>query len=99
MVDPIGTSGIGPVRPGQGTVGTPGTTGPSFKDTMAKALAEVNNLAAAADQSVEKLVTGQSDNIGEVMSAVRKAELAFNALQAIRNKLVEAYQEIQQMRI
>lgn len=102
MVDPIDVSRIGGIGPSQGpSSASPADKagGPSFKDTMAKALAEVNQITADADQSIEKYMTGQTDNVGEVMSAVQKADLAFSALQQIRNKLVEAYQEIQQMRI
>ena len=102
MVDPIGMNridGVGPVQRPSGAEAPGAAGGPSFKDTMAKALAEVNQITAAADESIEKYMTGQTDNVGEVMSAVQKADLAFSALQQVRNKLMEAYQEIQQMRI
>ncbi|MFW5798946.1 MAG: flagellar hook-basal body complex protein FliE [Planctomycetota bacterium] len=89
----------GPLQPGSKPRSPQDTGGPSFKETMKAALSEVNDMTASADEAVEKLVTGQTDNVGEVMSAVQKADLAFSALQQIRNKLVEAYQEIQQMRI
>ena len=52
----------------------------------------------AAD-GVEKVVTGETDNLAEVFSAVRKADVAFSMLMEMRNKLVEAYREVQQMRV
>jgi flagellar hook-basal body complex protein FliE len=48
---------------------------------------------------VEDLLTGRSDNVVEVFSAVRKADVAFSLLMEIRNKMLDAYTEIQQMRV
>ena len=45
------------------------------------------------------LATGKSDNVSEVFTAVKKAELAFQTLMQMRNKLLDAYDEIRQMRI
>jgi flagellar hook-basal body complex protein FliE len=63
------------------------------------ALDEVNRLQQEASQSVEKLATGESDNVAEVLSSVRKADVAFSLLMEMRNKLVDAYRELQQMRV
>ncbi len=48
---------------------------------------------------MQRLVTGESDNVAEVLSAIRKSEVAFSLLMEIRNKLLDAYSEIRQMRI
>ena len=48
---------------------------------------------------MQKLVTGQTNNVAEVFAAVNKAGIAFDLLMEIRNKLTDAYQEIQQMRV
>jgi len=45
------------------------------------------------------LLTGETDNVAEVLTAVNKAGIAFDLLMEIRNKLTEAYREIQEMRI
>lgn len=73
--------------------------GQSFKDVLLGSLDEVNALQQEASDGVEKVLTGQTDNLAEVFSAVRKSEVAFNMMMEMRNKLVEAYQEIQQMRV
>jgi len=51
------------------------------------------------DTAVEALATGKTDNVSEVLIQVEKADQAFNALMQIRNKLLEAWQEIERMQI
>jgi len=69
-----------------------------FKKLLLESLDQVNKLQEEADAKVEQLLTGQEDNVVEVLSAVRKADIAFTLLMEIRNKLLEAYQQIEQMR-
>ena len=52
-----------------------------------------------ADVAVETLMTGGEINPAEVLTAVQKADMAFKMMQQIRNKLVEAYQEIKEIQI
>lgn len=56
-------------------------------------------MQAAADQAVWRLAAGQADNLHEVMIAVERASIALELTIAIRNKLVEAYQEIMRMQV
>jgi flagellar hook-basal body complex protein FliE len=53
----------------------------------------------SADQAVEQLVTGGDVNPAEVLTAVQKADLAFRMMIQVRNKMVQAYNEIQNMRV
>lgn len=73
--------------------------GGGFKDALLNSLDEVNRLQKEASLGVEKLYTGEANNVVEVLSAVRKADIAFSMLMETRNKLVEAYRELQQVRI
>jgi len=73
--------------------------GGDFKSVLLDSLGEVNRLQTEADQGVQRLITGETDNVAEVMAAVNKAGIAFDLLMEIRNKLNDAYQEIQQMRV
>jgi len=59
----------------------------------------VNRLQNEADAGVQRLLTGESDNVAEVFAASNKAGIAFDLLMEVRNRLVDAYQEIQQMRL
>ena len=52
-----------------------------------------------ADQGVQRLLSGETDNVAEVFAAVNKAGIAFDLLMEIRNKLQDAYRDIQQMRV
>ena len=101
MPDPLTIHGLQPTQATapSAPAGEAGKTdGKSFKDVLLDSLDQVNRLQQEASQGVEKVLTGETDNIAEVMSAVRKADVAFSMLMEMRNKLVDAYHEVQQMR-
>ncbi len=103
MVNPIqfpdSTPRVGPAsgiaQPGQQEK----VEGKDFRSIMLDSLDEVNRLQREADHGVQRLLTGETDNMAEVLSAINKAGVAFDLLMEIRNKLTAAYQEIQQMRV
>ncbi|HOB74204.1 MAG TPA: flagellar hook-basal body complex protein FliE [Phycisphaerae bacterium] len=105
MADPLSIHGIHPAHPVNpadktapaGRAMSP--DGKSFENCLLESLEQVNRLQQEATQGVEKVVTGETENIAEVFSAVRKADVAFSMLMEMRNKLVDAYREIQQMRM
>jgi flagellar hook-basal body complex protein FliE len=66
----------------------------SFGKVLSESLKEVNELQAKSDISIEELVSGKSKNIHETMINISKADLAFRMTLQIRNKAIEAYQEI-----
>jgi flagellar hook-basal body complex protein FliE len=106
MVDQINLSlpgGIKPTGPAGGLDAsqTPqvDSSGQSFKDVLMGKIKEVNDLLLNKDVAVEALATGKTDNVSEVLIQVEKADQAFKALMQIRNKLVEAWQEIERMQI
>jgi flagellar hook-basal body complex protein FliE len=74
------------------------TPGQSFKDVMLANLDEVNKAQQEATRAVEDLQTGQRTDLEGVIMATQKADNAFRMLQALRNKMVEAYEEIKQIR-
>ncbi len=95
---------VNPITPGQiaraaSTQSSQGASGPDFKDVLIKSIGEVNDLQLDAERAISDLAVGKTENITEVMAAVQKADLAFKNLMAIRNKIVDAYREIQQLRI
>ncbi|MBT6717832.1 MAG: flagellar hook-basal body complex protein FliE [Nitrospina sp.] len=91
--------GVGPSKglsiPGE----TKGTDGPSFADTLAQSLDKVNTLQKEADVAIQDFVTGDTRNIHETMLAVGKADLAFRLTMQVRNKMVEAYQEVMRLQV
>lgn len=68
--------------------------GPSFADTLTQSLEKVNDLQKEADAAIKDFVSGETRNIHETMIAVNKADLAFRLTMQVRNKIVEAYQEV-----
>ena len=100
-VDPTQLSGVTRIpapAAGAGVAPVP-VTGKSFADVMIDSLNEVNRLQTEADAGVQRLLTGETDNVAEVFAASNKAGIAFDLLMEVRNKLLEAYREIQQMRV
>jgi flagellar hook-basal body complex protein FliE len=91
---------IGPLgKPAGGIPTSPPTDGKDFQSLLMDSINEVNRLQTEADQARIDLVTGRTENVAEVFTAVKKADLAFQTLMQIRNKLLEAYEEIKQMRV
>jgi flagellar hook-basal body complex protein FliE len=95
---------IGPIRE-QGEVHKqqgvkPGEkSGPSFKETMESFLKDVNSMQAKAGESIEKMAAGEITDVHQVMSTVQEANVAFNMMMEIRNKVMDAYQEVMRIRL
>ena len=71
----------------------------NFKDVLMKNLEQVNQLQQEAQHAVEDLASGKRDDVASVMMAKQKADLAFQMLLQVRNKMVAAYEEVKQMRV
>lgn len=69
----------------------------SFGKTLIESLHEVNKLQLEADKSMQDYATGKTQSIHDVMISISKADIAFRLTMQIRNKIVEAYQEIARM--
>lgn len=72
--------------------------GANFNDMFTGFLKDVNEMQLKADQSIQKMVSGEVKDVHQVMLAVGEAKVAFNLLLEIRNKTMEAYQEVMRMR-
>jgi len=73
--------------------------GPSFGDVLLESLQEANRLQNSADAAIQGLAAGKTTDVAGVMTAVEKADLAFRTLMQVRNKLVDAYDELMRLRI
>ncbi len=71
----------------------------SFADTLSEAVGKVNELSHDANIQIQKLATGENKNIPEVMIAAEKASVAFKLLTQVRNKIIDAYQEVMKMQV
>jgi flagellar hook-basal body complex protein FliE len=77
----------------------PATSANSFIDLMKTGVAGVNAAQNDAQSSVHELLTGGEVSEVEVFSSVQKADMAFRMLVQVRNKLMQAYEEINAIRI
>jgi len=73
--------------------------GANFADTLSESLQKVNDLQKKADNAIEDFAAGKTGNIHETMIAVGKADVAFRLTMQVRNKIVEAYQEVMRMQV
>lgn len=71
----------------------------SFKNFLVDSIQEVNVMQQQADSAVEALFTGEDVNPAEVLTAVQKADLAFRLLMEVRNKFVQAYDEVRAIQV
>tara|TARA_E500000318_G_scaffold80818_1_gene76009 strand:- start:28 stop:357 length:330 start_codon:yes stop_codon:yes gene_type:complete len=109
MSDPLGlVSGaggagmrpIGPVGPANQASGAgKGQDGQGFRDVLMDNLEQVNSAQQDADRAVEDLVSGRRRDVEGVILATEKADNAFKMLQAMRGKVLQAYDEIKQVRV
>lgn len=71
----------------------------SFGDYLEKALDDLNSLQNQADSMVTRLAAGEPVELHQVALAVEQSSLAFQLALQVRNKLVEAYQEVMRMQV
>ena len=84
-----------------GPSSTSSTTGPgkSFADTLKDAVGNVNEMQKASDKSMQNLATGKTDDVASVMIAAEKADIALKVMVQVRNKIIDAYQEVMKMQV
>ena len=72
---------------------------PSFGKIIEQSIAEVNQMQREADDAVQDLNTGRNKDIHGTLIALEKADISFQLLMQVRNKIIAAYQEIMRMQI
>ncbi len=82
-----------------GAGGSPDSAAGSFLDMMKDGVGRVNSMQQDANSQVEEMLSGGDVQSAEVMTGLQKADMAFRLLVQIRNKLMDAYQEINGIRI
>jgi flagellar hook-basal body complex protein FliE len=101
MTDPLGLIGTtGPAAPHRAPQAPgPPADGPGFKALLQQQIDKVNELQSDAKAAVEDLVAGRRDDVETVIMATQKADTAFRMLLQVRNKMMEAYDEVKQLRV
>lgn len=99
-MDIKGISGIGisaafPLEKSGSATSLVDGAGKFFQELVGK----VNDLSQQSEQAVQKLATGENRNLQETMIAVEKASISFLFMSQVRNKALEAYQEVMRMQV
>lgn len=102
-ISPLGSLGqienLNPVSKKTSADSADGAGGPSFGDAIKGALNKVSELQQKADDQAVKLATGDVEDIHQAMIAMNKAKLAFDFTLQVRNKVIEAYQEVMRTQV
>jgi flagellar hook-basal body complex protein FliE len=77
----------------------PSRPGTSFMETLQSALGEVQRLDQLADAHVQALAAGRPADPHEIMMAVEQANMALDLVIEVRNRLLEAYQELSRTQV
>ncbi len=84
----------GPAKSGDAAKG-----GGDFASVLKQSLTEVNQMQQKADAAVSALAAGEKVSLHETMIAMEQADVSFRLMMQVRNKIVEAYQEILRMQV
>lgn len=98
-INPISTGMIRPEMPTPAAKPESAGGPDSFGATLRGAVREVNGLQIQADGVAAKLATGNIEDVHEAMLAMQKASIAMQFTVQVRNKVVEAYQEIMRTQV
>jgi flagellar hook-basal body complex protein FliE len=71
----------------------------SFAGIIKQAMNDVNQAKLEADRAIHELATGDKKDIHQTMIALEKAEVSFQLMMQVRNKIVSAYEEIMRMQV
>ena len=78
---------------------TPFQSQQNFANSLKEAIANVNNAQIASDQATNTLISGGDIELHDVMIASQKASVSMELTMQVRNKAVEAYQEMMRMSV
>jgi flagellar hook-basal body complex protein FliE len=97
MSSPISSLRILPAEIENTAAGFPAEAGGGFADTLRGAMDEMGELSSQAETKVAGVLAGNGADVHSALIAVEKADLSFQLMMQVRNKIVSAYQEISRM--
>lgn len=71
----------------------------NFSEVISDAINDVNDKQIKADNNIESLIKGDDITMHEVMISMQESQLSMQLLIEVRNKMVEAYQEINKIQL
>jgi len=72
--------------------------GPDFSEVLKETISEVNSLQKEAEVASNELLQG-NNTVHGTMIAMEKADLSFRYMMQVRNKIMDAYQEVMRMQV
>lgn len=75
------------------------TSKPSFADALKKSIEQINQSQIESDKMTEALATGKNVELHDVMISAQKASVTMSLAVEVRNKAIEAYQEMMRMQV
>ena len=84
--------------PSRASPGAAPAGGASFADALGQALSNVEQTQATGDANAQEVALG-GGNLHEAALAMEKADIAMRLAVKVRNKLVEAYQDVMRMSV
>jgi flagellar hook-basal body complex protein FliE len=97
MTNSISSLPAFPNLPQPSSASSPDNGDSDFGSVLSSAINQVEQLHSGAAQQVTDLLKGDRSDVQNVMIAVEKADVAFQLMMQVRNKIVNAYQEISRM--
>lgn len=76
-----------------------GPAGTGFGQLVSEGVGEVNQQLLAAQADLQRLATGNVENLHQVMIRLEESRLSFQLLLQVRNRLLEAYQDVMKMQV
>jgi flagellar hook-basal body complex protein FliE len=99
-ISPIQPASIQPIAPIEIGGPAPSSAGGSdFHNMLQSAIGTVENARDNANQSVQNFLSGEGDDLHSTVLAVQRADLEFDMMMQVRNKVISAYQEIMRMQM
>ena len=99
-ISPIQPASIQPIAPIEiGGASPSSASGSEFRNVLESAIDQVENARSNANQNVQNFLSGEGDDLHSTVLSVQRADLEFQMLMQVRNKVVSAYQEIMRMQM
>jgi flagellar hook-basal body complex protein FliE len=80
-------------------IGAAGKSSTGFGEILKDAISTVNDLQQQSDQQIQKYMAGETQDLHTTVIAMQEADLSFQMMMQVRNKIVQAYQEIMRMQM
>jgi flagellar hook-basal body complex protein FliE len=98
-INPITTPGVASVGASVATPAKVPGAGAQFASMLSEAIGKVDQSTKATEGTVDRYLSGENDDIHEMVLATQRNELQFELFLQMRNKVVQAYQEVMRMQM